>query len=360
LKHFWLKLRRNESCISFEFKQSDKQGSKVMKSLSQFNRRQMLCTLAAANFPLLAAAQTSPTIPSGQSAYKFLVGFGAGGVPDAAARVMANKLSERWKVPAIVENRLGAGGILAAQAVLSAPADGTHILSVSPAHATAPAIFKKVPYDTLNDFAPVTLIGEGPALIVIPNELKVRTLNDLIYLAKSSPGKLSYSSAGVGSSSHFASALLCQQANIDVLNIPYKSIGEALTEVMVSRVEFHIAPYISAIKLVKAGKLKVLAVTGRQRLADLPDVPTASESGVPNYEWSFWYGLLVSAKTPMSVVNQLHRDLTDVLKLPDVVQQINAMGVAISGSTPVEFKRLLESEVAKYSRIAKAANILPE
>ena len=331
-----------------------------MTSTSKFNRRNVLCTLAAINLPTLATAQGSTGASSGFPSYKFVVGFGAGGVPDAAARVLANKLSERWKVPAIVENKLGAGGMLAAQAVLSAPADGTNILSVSPAHATAPAIFKKVPYDTVNDFLPVTLIGEGPALIVVPNELKVRTLADLLAMARNNPGKLSFSSAGLGSSSHFASALLCQQGNIDVLNIPYKSIGEALTEVMASRVEFHIAPYISAIKLVKAGKVRALAVTGRRRLADLPGVPTAAESGLPNYEWSFWYGLLVSSKTSTSVVEQLHRDLTFVLKMPDVVQQINDMGVNISAGSPAEFKRLIESEVAKYSRIAKAANIQPE
>ena len=241
-------------------------------------RHLLLSAMALSSLPNLGAAQGTVT------PYKFVVGFGAGGVPDAAARAVAAKLSETSKIPAIVENKLGAGGTIAAQAVLAAPADGRTILSVSPAHATAPAIFKSLSYDTLRDFAPVTLIGEGPALIVVPNDLKARTAGDLVAMAKASPGKLNYASAGVGSSSHFAAEMLRSQAGIDVVNIPYKSIGEALTEVVAGRVQFHIAPYISAISLVKAGRLRALAVTGKKRVADLPDVPTAAESGLPGYE----------------------------------------------------------------------------
>ena len=292
--------------------------------------------------------------------YKFVTGFGAGGVPDAAARALAAKLSEVWKIPSLVENRLGAGGTLAAQAVLSAPADGQTILSVSPAHATAPAIFRRLSYDTLRDFAPVTLIGDGPALLVVPNDLKVRNVADLVAMAKARPGAMSYSSAGVGSSSHFAAELLRTQAGIELVNIPFKSIGEALTEVIAGRVQFHIAPYISAIRLAKEGKLRALAVTGKRRIADLPDVPTVAESGLPGYEWTFWYGLLVSAKTPAAVVEQLHRDLSGLLKLPDIQRQLTVMGVDVAAGSPAEFRQLIEAEVAKYARIAKLANIQPE
>ena len=231
---------------------------------------------------------------------------------------------------------------------------------MSPAHATAPAIFRKLSYDTLRDFAPVTLIGDGPALLVVPNGLKARTMADLVAMAKAAPGQLSYSSAGIGSSSHFAAELLRSQAGIELVNIPSKSIGEAITEVIAGRVQFHIAPYISAIRLAKEGKLRALAVTGKRRMAELPDVPTVAESGVPGYEWTFWYGLLVSAKTPASVVEQLHRDLTGLLKLPDIRKQLAVMGVEVSAGTPAEFRQLLESEVAQYARIAKLANIQPE
>lgn len=324
-------------------------------------RRWLLQVAAASTVPtsLGVWAQTAEPAKPALPLYKFVVGFGAGGVPDAAARAMAARISERWGIPAIVENKLGAGGTLAAQAVLNPPADGTTILSVSPAHATAPAIFKKMPYDTLRDFTPVTLIGDGPALIVAPKDLKARDLAELVAQAKAQPGALNYSSAGVGSSSHFAAALFCMQAGIDVLNIPFKGVGEAMTETIAGRVHFHVAPYVSAIKLVNEGRVRALAVTGDKRLADLPDVPTVAEAGIAGYEWKFWYGLLVSAKTPAPVVDQLHKDMTAVLRLPDVQKQLVAMGVTPSMGTPAQFRALIESEIAKYARIAKAANIQP-
>ena len=324
-------------------------------------RALLLSALAFSTLPVAAQVPAETALPKpALPTYRFVVGFGAGGVPDAAARAVAAKLSERWKIPALVENKLGVGGTLAAQAVLAAPADGQTLLSVSPAHATAPAIFRKLNYDTLRDFAPVTLIGEGPALLVVPMDLKVRDVAELVAMAKAKPGALSYSSAGIGSSSHFAAALLSTQAGIDVVNIPYKSIGEALTETIAGRVQFHVAPYISAIGLVRDGKLRALAVTGKKRLAALPDVPTVAESGLPGYEWMFWYGLLVSAKTPAPVVEQLHRDMTGILRLPDVRKQLVTMGVDVVAGTPGEFRQLIEAEVTKYARIAKAANIQPE
>ncbi|XAH22771.1 tripartite tricarboxylate transporter substrate-binding protein [Xylophilus sp. GW821-FHT01B05] len=294
------------------------------------------------------------------SSYRFLVGFGAGGVPDAAARLIAATISERWKLPAVVENKTGVGGTLAAKAVLAAPADGSTLLSVSPAHATAPAVFSNPGYDTLRDFAPVTLIGDGPALIVAPKSLPAGNLAEMVARAKARPGSLSYSSAGVGSSSHFAAALFCQQAGIEAVNIPYKSVGEAMTETIAGRVQFHIAPYVSAVGMVKEGRVRVLAVTGSRRIADMPEVPTVAEAGVPGYEWSFWYGLLASAKTPAPVLAQLSKDIAGILRLPEVKRQLETMGVAVAAGTPAEFQKLIEAEVSKYARIAKAAHIAPQ
>ena len=316
----------------------------------------LLTVISSPAFAQNNATKTPPVI----SNYRIVVGFGAGGVPDSAARLIAAKLSERLKVPAIVESKLGAGGTIAAQNVLSSPADGATMLSVSPAHATAPAIFKKLPYDTLADFTPVTMIGEGPALMVVPNDLKVRNVAELVAYAKSNPGKLNYSSAGVGSSSHFAAELLNTQAGMDIVHVPFKGIGEALTEVVTGRVQFHIAPYTSAAALVKSGKLRVLAVTSKKRLADMPDVPTVAESGVADYEWTFWYGILVSAKTPTSTVDFLNKEIVAILGLPDVKRQLEQMAVTVSGSTPETFRKLITAETAKFLRIAKSANILPE
>lgn len=299
----------------------------------------------------------SPLPAPALSSYRFIVGFGAGGVPDAAARLIAATMSERWKIPTMVENKTGVGGTLAARAVLAAPADGSTLLSVSPAHATAPAVLRNPGYDTLRDFAPVTLIGEGPALIVVPKDLPAKNLAELVAQAKARPGSVSYSSAGVGSSSHFAAALFCQQAGIDAVNIPYKSVNEAMTETIAGRVQFHIAPYVSAAGMVKDGRVRALAVTSSSRLAEMPGVPTAAEAGVVGYEWSFWYGLLVSSKTPAAVVSRLNSDINGILRLPHVAAQLAGMGVKVAAGTPATFQKLIESEIEKYARIAKAANI---
>lgn len=317
--------------------------------------------MAAAAAPAWAQPSAETALPApALSSYRFIVGFGAGGVPDAAARLIAAVLSERWRLPAVVENKAGVGGTLAARAVLAAPPDGTTLLSVSPAHATAPAVFRNPGYDTLRDFAPVTLIGDGPALIVVPKDLPARNLAELVAQAKARPGSISYSSAGVGSSSHFAAALFCQKAGIEAVNIPYKSVGEAMTETIAGRVQFHVAPYISALGMVKDAKVRALAVTSPRRIADMPDLPTVAEAGVPGYEWSFWYGLLVSSKTPASVVAQLNKDITAILRLPQVKAQLANMGVTVAGSSPAAFQRLIESEVEKYTRIARSANITPQ
>ena len=332
---------------------------------SSTSRRRVLQWLPAAAAwgaaPVRAQGAEAQALPKpALSSYRFIVGFGAGGIPDAAARLIAGTMLERWQVPAIVENRTGVGGTLAARAVLAAPADGKTLLSVSPAHATAPAVFSKPGYDTLRDFVPVTLIGDGPALIVAPKNLQARNLAEMVAQAKARPGSLSYSSAGVGSSSHFAAALFCQQAGIEATNIPYKSVGEAMTETIAGRVQFHVAPYVSAAGMVKDGRVRALAVTSTRRIPEMPDVPTVAEAGVPGYEWSFWYGLLASAKTPAPVVAQLNKDITGILRLPPVKTQLESMGVSVAASTPAEFQKLIETEVAKYARIANAANITPQ
>jgi tripartite-type tricarboxylate transporter receptor subunit TctC len=310
--------------------------------------------------PALGQSQDASVTKKDPKNYKILVGFGAGGIPDTSSRMIAPKLAEKMKSTVIVESKLGAGGTLAAIALLAAPADGATLLSVSPAHATAPAIYKKLPYDTSSDFAPITLIGEGPALLVVPNDLNVSNVADLISLAKANPGKLNYSSAGIGSSSHFAVELLKMQTGIDVVHIPYKGVSEALTEVVAGRVQFHITPYSTAIGLVKDGKVKALAVTSKKRLPELPGVPTAAESGAPQYDWVFWYGLLASAKTPPETITLLNKEIVSILRSPDIQKQLNQMGVSVTPSSPDEFKKLIAFEIVKFQKIAKAANIQPE
>ncbi|MBT0961645.1 tripartite tricarboxylate transporter substrate-binding protein [Denitromonas iodatirespirans] len=322
----------------------------------------MLLALAmgtAANAGMAASAQEGAAPVPEASRYTFFVGFGPGGVPDLAARLIAEKIQARHQIPAVVVNKPGVGGMLAAQDVLDATPDGSTLLSVTPAHATAPAVYRNLRYDTLKDFAPVTLIGDGPAVVIVPAASTVVDMADLVRRAKAEPGRLTYSSAGVGGSTHFAAELLRQKAGIEVLHVPYKGVAQAMTEVVAGRVDFTVAPYVAAVKLVQAGKVRALAVAGKQHMPEMPDVPTVPESGVPGYEWSFWYGLLVSAKTPPEAVARLNREVVAILHEPDIQTRLGEMGVAIAASSPEAFQALLTEEVAKFKAIATAANIQP-
>jgi tripartite-type tricarboxylate transporter receptor subunit TctC len=310
-----------------------------------------LLVVALATAPALASAQAYPTKP-----LRIIVGFTPGGGPDIIARVVAQKLGEAWKQPVTVENRLGAGSNIAAQAVATSQPDGYTLLSVSSAHAVAPAIYPKLPYDALKDFSGITITATGPALVIVSPALNVKTMAELIALARAQPGKLNYSSAGIGSGSHFAVELLRGQTGIDVVHVPYKGIPEALSETMAGRVQFFISPYASAINLVKEGRAKAIAVTGTTRMPDLPDVPTVAEA-VPGYKWVFWYGLLAPARTPKPILDQLNAEIAKALKAPDVKQRFGPLGIEPVTSTGEEFDKLIAEEIASFTKIARAANI---
>ncbi len=311
----------------------------------------LLCTAALLALPLIVQAQAFPSKP-----VRILVGFSPGGVPDIAARILSQKLSESWKQPVTVENRLGAGSNIAAQAVATASPDGYTLLSVSSAHAIAPAIYPKLGFDAIKDFSGITLTATGPALLIVSPKLGVKNVAELIALAKSRPGQLNYSSAGVGSGSHFAGELLKSQTGIDVVHVPFKGIPEALTETVTGRVDFFISPFASAINLVRDGRAKAIAVTSSKRMGELPDMPTVAEA-VPGYLWVFWYGLLAPAKTPRAVLNQLNAEVTRILKEPEVRARLAPLGTEPATNAPEEFDKMIAEEVASFTRVAKAANI---
>ena len=319
---------------------------------SRFLSLALACAALAGIAPGPAQAQAYPS-----KALRIVVGFTPGGVPDIAARLISQKLAETWKQPVLVENRLGAGGNIAAQSVAAAPADGYTLLSVSSAHAIGPAIYAKLPYDTLKDFAGITLTATGPALVIVSPALGVKSVAELIALAKAKPGELNYASAGVGSGSHFAGELLNSRAGIEVQHVPFKGIPEALAETITGRVQFFIAPFASAIALVRDGRAKAIAVTSAKRMAELPDMPTVAESGAPGYLWVFWYGLLAPANTPRPVVAQLNAEITRILNEPDVKQRLASLGTEAATSTPEQFDKLVADEVASFTSIAKAAKI---
>jgi tripartite-type tricarboxylate transporter receptor subunit TctC len=293
-------------------------------------------------------------------AIKILVGFTPGGGPDITARFLATKLHEAWKQPVVVENRVGAGSNIAAQALATSAPDGYTLLSVSSAHAVAPAIYAKLPFDAQKDFSGIILTATGPALVIVAPNLGVKTMAEFIALAKAKPGQLNFASAGKGSGSHFAVELLKNQAGIDMVHVPYKGIPEALTETIAGRVQVFIAPYASAINLVKEGKAIAIAVTSTKRVPEMPDLPTVAEANLPGYEWVFWYGLLAPAKTPKAILDKINAEVVNILKQPEVRQRFAPLGISPVTGSPEDFDKLIASEIAAFNRLAKAANIKPE
>jgi len=320
---------------------------------SKLAKRLLLAVLYL--FSLSLSAQSYPTQP-----IKIVVGFSPGGVPDIAARIIGQHMSENWKQPVLVENKLGAGSNIAAQVVANAPSDGYTLLSISSAFAISPAIYSSMPFDPLKDFSGVTLTATGPAFLLVSPNLKVNTVKELIDYATKNPGKVTYSSAGVGSGSHFAAELIQAKTGTSLLHIPTKGIPDAITEVMSGRVDFFISPYASAINLVKAGKVRAIAVTSPKRIKDFPALPTVAESGVPGYKWEFWYGLLAPAKTPKPILQKIYAEVKRILELPSVKERFDELGTTAVSNTPEQFDALIAAEILEFARLAKASGIKPE
>jgi tripartite-type tricarboxylate transporter receptor subunit TctC len=287
------------------------------------------------------------------------VGFTPGGGPDITARYIAQKLGESLKQQVLVENRPGAGGTLAAAQVARAAPDGYTLLSVSSAHAAAAAIYPKLPYET-KDLAGLIQTGSSKYVLVVAPTLKINSLQQLLADAKANPGKINFSSAGVGSGTHFAGEILKAMAQIDVVHIPFKGIPEALTEVLTGRVQFFMAPIANSVAQVKDGRLLGLGVSSLERDPLLPEVPTISEAGVPGYSSELWFGLLVPAATPQPVLARLNDETARILRDPDTRARWAPIGIQPRASTPQEFDRLIEREVALFTRIARAAAIKAE
>ena len=291
---------------------------------------------------------------------RIVVGFSPGGVADISARVVGQKLAENWKQQVVVDNRPGAGSVIGSQIVAGSIPAGYTMLSVSAAHAAVPALYAKLPFDTARDFAGVAITCTGPLLLVATSSLGVRSAKDLIALAKTRPGQLNFSSAGVGSATHFAMEVFKSKADIDIVHVPYKGVPEALTDTMTGRVQLFISPLINALPQVKDGKVLALGVTTTRRSSLLPDVPTIAESGLPGYRWESWHGLLVPARTPRAIVVKLNAEIMRILDQPDVRERIAVLGLETPPNTPEQFDRFIRDEIATYAQAARAANIKAE
>jgi len=316
-------------------------------------------TISLSFFPFLfslgftaATAQPYPSKP-----VRFIVPFAPGGGTDVLARLLAQSLYEPLGQPVIVDNRPGAGGVIGAEIAAKAPADGYTIVLGSPGPLTINPNLQRVPYDTLRDFAPISLATISPFVLVLHPSVPAASVKELIALAKSKPGQLNYGSAGTGSVSHFSSEQFKALAGISITQIPYKGAGPAVTDLLAGRLHFMFENLPTVIAHVRAGKLKLLAVGTKTRSKIVPEYPTVAEAGVPGYESSTAFGVLAPAKTPAAVIGRLNRELVNILQSAGVREKMAAQGVETVGGTPQDYAAHLKEELAKYGRIVKTAGI---
>jgi tripartite-type tricarboxylate transporter receptor subunit TctC len=326
-----------------------------MKSF-RFPVLQFAVLLAAASC-VFAQQRADPAADYPAKPVRIVVGFTPGGGPDITARYVAQKLTESLKQQVIVDNRPGAGGTIAANLVAHSNPDGYTLLSVSSAHAVAPAIYPKLPYDTLKDFAGITETASSSYVLVTSPSAGMRSMADLLAAAKAKPGQLNFASAGVGSGTHFAAEIFKAMAEIDVVHVPFKGIPEPLAETMTGRVQFFMAPIANAVNLVREGKLAALAVSSSKRQALLPDVPTIAEAGVPGYESILWFGLLTSSGVPQAIVAKLNREIVHILSEPELKERWNRIGMEPRPMTSEAFDKVVRDDIAIFTRIARDANI---
>lgn len=290
---------------------------------------------------------------------RFIVPFPPGGGNDIVGRIVATKLGEGLGQQVVVDNRGGAGGTIGTHITAQAPADGYTMLINNISLAVNHTLFKKLPYDTLKDLAPVSLLGRQANMVVVHPGVSAKSVRELLDLARK-PGQVNYGSGGVGTASHLATEMLKLMTKTDMTHVPYKGLGPALTDLMGGRLHVIISTMASALPHMKSGKLRPLAVTTSTRSTFFPEVPTMDEAGVKGYEFSTWYGLLVPAGTPAAVVERLNAETRKALSSAAVKEQFAAQGLEATPSTVREFGAYLKSEVAKWARVIKASGAANE
>ena len=315
----------------------------------------MLMAAAATSFLMLTAqshAQTYPTKP-----VRIIVPSSTGGAVDGLARLVT-QISPNLGQQVIADNRPGANGAIGLELAAKAPPDGyTLVLGFLGPLAVNPGLYRKLTYDPLKDFAPITLVAESPLLVVGHPSLPARSVRELIKFANTRPGQVTYGTGGTGTGGHLTIELFKITAGVDLLHVPYKGIGPALTDVLAGHISLMASSPISSQPHVKSGRLRGLAVTGRERSPALPEVPTMIESGMPNFESTTWFGVLAPAGTPPAIVTRLNTEIINLLRQPEVRQQIARLGANPAGNTPDQFTAHIRTEIAKWAKVIKAANI---
>jgi tripartite-type tricarboxylate transporter receptor subunit TctC len=304
-----------------------------------------------------AAPAAEPGFPS--RPIRLLVGFSPGGGTDIAVRIIGKKLADIWGQQVVVDNRAGAGGLVAFEIAAKAIPDGYTLLAASPSFAIQPNLARKLPYDPIRDFAPITEATAAPYLLVLYPGVEAKSVKELIDLAKANPGKLNYASGGIGSAQHLAAELFVYMAGLNIVHVPFKGAVN-IPEVIAGRVQILFSGLPQGMPHVQAGRLRALAVTTLKRSAAVPNVPTIAEAGVPGYDVTIWYGIFTTGGTPKPIVDKLNAGWVQALQSADVRQQLSAIGLEAVGNSASQFAALVKSEIQQWGEVIKRAGIRPE
>ncbi len=303
----------------------------------------------AATWALPAMAQERwPTKP-----VRLVVPFAPGGTTDVIARMVGQKLSTLWGQSVVIENRAGAGGNLGADVVAKSSPDGYTLLMASGSITINPHIYKRMPFDTKKDLVPITNVASGPMLVVVPDGSPAKSVKDLIALVKAKPGTVNFGSAGVGSQVHLAAENFADAAGIDITHVPYKGEALAYTDLIGNQIQMMVGNFAAASALLGPGRLRALAVTGKQRSPQLPDLPTVAESGLPGFENTGWFGLLAPAGTPQDILTKVQRDTVKVLAETDTKARLYVQGMIPVGNTSAEFSKAMDAESERWAAVVK-------
>lgn len=320
--------------------------------------KKMVTSIALALFAFItmagiaSAQQTYPNKP-----IRFIVLFPPGGANNVLARIVGQKLGEIWGQSVIVENRVGAGGNIATEVVAKSAADGYTLLLHTSAIAVNVSLYKNLPFDTQKDLTPVMTVGSTNGVFLVPSSVPAQSIKEMIALAKTQSGKVSYATTGNGSSGHLFMALFMTLAGVEAVHVPYKNISQMYTDLISGRIQMSINTLPGAIPHINSGKLRALAVTGSRRAELYPDLPTMQEAGVSGYEASTWYGAFAPAGTPGAVISRVHGDIQRLLGMADVRQRFAAAGLDPQGDTPEQFAKYFRNEIAKWANVIKATGM---
>ena len=296
-----------------------------------------------------------------QKTIRVVVGFPPGGGTDVVARIIGAKLGELWGQTVVVDNRAGATGTIGADIVAKSPPDGyTLIMGHVNSHGIAPNLFKKLPYDAQRDFAMVAYVGYVPNVLVVHPTIPAKSVKELVAIAKARPGQLNYASSGIGSTQHLAGEMFKLSTGVNIVHIPYKGSGPAVVDLLAGHVVMNFDTMPPVLSHIRAGKMRALALTTPKRSPTLPDVPTMMESGLTGFSMTNWYGVMAPGKTPREIVTKLNAEINKIVMIPDQKSKLEEVGTQLDPMSPEQFAKFLESEIAKYAKLIKAANVTLE